>query len=179
VGHAIGCDLGLGYDLQGNAIPPLGHTLWSCPKQALPRTLGAGSGVGPMARPKPPARRRYEAAHPCVTVRVPAEVLQDLRAGAAAAGLSVSAWVAALVRQGEAARRRASEAERREAVRTGFHAGLLAATLAHAEGRRYHPRILLKRLEEQPPELVALAEQLVLRDLRPAWERLRRGAGRR
>ena len=49
-----------------------------------------------MPRRKPPSRLRYEAEHPSLTVRVPAEVKVSVLTAAAAEGLSVSEWVQAM-----------------------------------------------------------------------------------
>ena len=46
-----------------------------------------------MPRRKPPSRVRYEAEHPSLTVRVPAQVKARVLAAAQAEGLSVSEWV--------------------------------------------------------------------------------------
>ena len=47
-------------------------------------------------RQKAPSRQRYEAEHPSLTVRVPAEVKAKITEAAKAEGLSVSEWVQAM-----------------------------------------------------------------------------------
>lgn len=63
-----------------------------------------------MPRRKPPARLRYEAEHPSLTVRVRAEVKAKVLGAAQAEGLSVSEWVQAMA-AGHAAK--AADAYRR------------------------------------------------------------------
>ena len=149
-----------------------------------------------MPRRKPPSRVRYEAEHPSLTVRVPAEVKAKVLAAAKAEGLSVSEWVQAMAaghaakaaeayRRGQEAGRRQGEAEGYERGRAagqelggsaGFRAGVLTALFAAEQGRSYSAPTIAARLAEQPDQL-AIAERLIPADFQREWARLLRAAG--
>ena len=148
-----------------------------------------------MPRRKPPSRLRYEAEHPSLTVRIPAEVKAKVLAAAQAESLSVSEWVQAMAAghaakaadaysRGQEAGREAGDAEGYQRGRAegeqvagiaGFRAGLLAHAFAAAHGRHYDPATIARRLSEHP-EHRAIAERLIPTDYQRDWARLRRGA---
>lgn len=125
-------------------------------------------------RKVPPSRMRYEASHPSLTVRLPAEVKVKVQEAARAEGLSVSEWVQATAaghtaeiagayRRGQEEGERAGEvrgyargldAGRRAGELAGYRAGLLAYGLALERGgafaspssrRRCWPRLAKRR----------------------------------
>ena len=64
---------------------------------ARPRLPSCVEGVSTTPKKgKAPSRQRYEAEHPSLTVRVPAEVKARIAEAAKAEGLSVSEWVQAM-----------------------------------------------------------------------------------
>ena len=120
-----------------------------------------------MAKRKvPPARLRYEAAHPSLTVRVPAAVKARIGELAKAEGLSVSEWVQAVAAEhqtdpaeayrrghdeGYAKGREAGRAEgfvqgRRMGADAGIRAGILLDCLAREDGRQYLAATVAKNL---------------------------------
>jgi len=144
-----------------------------------------------MPRRKPPSRLRYEAEHPSLTVRIPAEVKVAVVAAAQAEGLSVSDWVQAMS-SGHAAKaadayRRGQDAGRQEgdaagyqrgraegeqvAGLAGFRAGLLASGFAADQGSHYDASTVAQRLVEHP-EQRAIAEHLIPADYQRDWARL-------
>ena len=148
-------------------------------------------------RRKPPSRLRYEAEHPSLTVRVPAEVKARIRAAAEAEGLSVSEWVQAQVGghvadaaaayergraegygAGEQAGYRKGRQAGEEAGRWGgFVAGLLEARFLAAKGKAVDPDALAQHLL-QHPERRAVAEAILrARGQGPELARLLRRAG--
>ena len=149
-----------------------------------------------MPRRKPPSRLRYEAEHPSLTVRVPAEVKSAVLAAAQAEDLSVSEWVAAMA-AGHAAKaadayRRGQDAGRQEgdaagyqrgraegeqvADLAGFRAGLLASVFAADHGRHYDASTVAQRLLLEHPDQRVLAERLIPPDYQRDWTRLMRMA---
>ena len=148
-----------------------------------------------MPRRKPPSRLRYEAEHPSLTVRVPAEVKAKVLAAAQAEGLSVSEWVQAMAaghaakaadayRRGEDAGREKGEAEGYQRGRAegeqlggiaGFRAGLLTSIFAAEHGRQYNATTIAQRLAEHPDQR-AIAQRLIPADYQRDWVRLLRAA---
>ena len=142
-------------------------------------------------RSAPPARRRYEAAHPTVTARVPAAVKTTLHARLAADGLTFSEWVQAQVAQatpdltaayergrqaGQAAGETAGYARgQADGVRQGraaaFRAGILASELLHAEGGHYDAGTVAGHVLAQPGQR-AIVEALLPEEVNRAWRRL-------
>ena len=148
-----------------------------------------------MPRRKPPSRLRYEAEHPSLTVRVPAEVKAKVLAAAQAEGLSVSEWVQAMAaghaakaadayRRGEDAGREKGEAEGYQRGRAegehlggiaGFRAGLLTSIFAAEHARSYNGAAIVQRLTEHPDQR-AIVERLIPADYQRDWARLLRAA---
>ena len=148
-----------------------------------------------MPRRKPPSRLRYEAEHPSLAVRIPADVKAQVLAAAKAEDLSVSEWVQAMAsghaakaadayRRGEAAGRKAGDAEGYQRGRAegeqvagiaGFRAGLLASVFAAEHGRHYNSATITQRLAEHPDQR-AIAERLIPADYQRDWSRLLRAA---
>lgn len=113
-----------------------------------------------------PSRRRYEAAHPSLTVRVPTAVKARVAELAKAEGLSVSEWVQAVAAgheadpaeayrrghdEGFAKGREGGMAEglvqgRRMGADADIRAGILLDCLAREGGRQYHAAIVAKNL---------------------------------
>lgn len=149
-------------------------------------------------RTVPPARRRYEAAHPTVTARVPATVKTVLQARLTADGLTFSEWVQAQVAQappdptaayqrGRAAGHAAGEAAgyprgvtdgERQGSAAGFRAGVLAAELAHAEHRHYDAAAVVRRVLDEPGQR-ARVERLLPPAAHAGWRRLIARVGQR
>ncbi len=148
-------------------------------------------------RSTPPARRRYEAAHPTVTARVPAAVKTTLQTRLAAEGLTFSEWVQAQVAEhtpdltaayehgrqagqaaGETVGYNRGQADGVRQGRTaGFRAGILASELLHAEGRHYDAGTVAEHVLAQPGQR-AVVERLLPDEVQGAWRRLI-GRGRR
>ena len=146
-----------------------------------------------MPRRKPPSRLRYEAAHPSLTVRIPAEVKAAVLAAAQAEDLSVSEWVQAVaaghaaeaadayrrgveagLQEGEATGYQRGRAEGEQlAGAAGFGAGLLASIFAAEHGRHYNATTVAQRLARHPDQR-RIAERLVPPDYRGDWDRLLR-----
>jgi flagellar biosynthesis/type III secretory pathway protein FliH len=167
------------------------------PRAAAPRYPVARprSEVATMPRRKPPSRLRYEAEHPSLTVRIPAEVKAKVLAAAQAEGLSVSEWVQAMAaghaakaadayRRGQEAGRQEGDAEGYERGRgegeqlggtAGFRAGILAANFAADHGRSYNSATIAQRLAEHRDQ-GAIAERLIPADYQRDWARLLRAA---
>jgi hypothetical protein len=167
------------------------------PRAAAPRYPVARprSEVATMPRRKPPSRLRYEAEHPSLTVRIPAEVKAKVLAAAQAEGLSVSEWVQAMAaghaakaadayRRGHDAGREEGDAEGYRRGRAegeqlggvaGFRAGLLTSIFAAAHGRSYDPATIARRLAQHPDQR-AVAERLIPADYQRDWTRLLRAA---
>ena len=158
-----------------------------------PTLSGSLAGGGTMARRKPPSRLRYEAEHPSLTVRIPAEVKAKVLTAADAEGLSVSEWVQAMA-SGHAAEaadayRRGQDVGRQEsdaagyqrgraegeqvAGQAGFRAGLLAHAFAAEHGRSYNAATIAQRLAEHADQR-AIAERLIPADYQRDWARLLR-----
>ena len=112
-----------------------------------------------MPRRKPPSRVRYEAEHPSLTVRVPAQVKARVLAAAQAEGYE----------RGRAAGQELGGS-------AGFRAGVLSALFAADQGRSYSAPTIAARLAEQPDQL-AIAERLIPADFQREWARLLRAAG--
>lgn len=133
-------------------------------------------------RKTPPSRQRYEAAHPSLTVRVPAAVKARVGALARAQELSVSEWVQAAAAEHEwdpadAYRRgrdegyadghKAGAAEGRRAglmvgARAGARAGILLDVLVRKDGREFDVAALADKLaadDEGPQIATAVARQ--------------------
>lgn len=147
-------------------------------------------------RTVPPARRRYEAAHPTVTARVPAAVKATLHARLAADGLTFSEWVQAQVAEaspdliaayehgrqagysaGETAGyQRGLAAGVQQGTVAGFRAGVLAAELVRPAARHYDPGAVADRVLAEPGQR-AIVEGLLPPEALPAWRRLRRQRG--
>jgi hypothetical protein len=156
---------------------------------------GLSKEVTPLAkRTIPPSRRRYEAAHPTVTARIPAAVKTALQARLAAEGLTFSEWVQAAVagytpdltaayNRGHAAGVQAGErtgyargqaAGERQALTAGFRAGVLAAELLRTAGHSHYDAASVARLVLAQPGQPALVERVLPDDVQRAWRRLRR-----
>ncbi len=151
-----------------------------------------------MPRRKPPSRLRYEAEHPSLTVRIPAEVKAKVLAAAQAEGLSLSEWVQAMAaghaakaadayRRGEEAGRRQGDAEgyargRAEGEQlggaAGLRAGLLASSFAAEHGRSYDAAAVARALVEHPGQ-DAVAARVMPAAYQPDMARLLRRVGRR
>ena len=147
-------------------------------------------------RSAPPARRRYEVAHPTVTARVPAAVKTTLHARLAADGLTFSEWVQAQVAQstpdltaaygrgctagyaaGETAGYARGQADGvRQGRAAGFRAGILASELLHADGGHYDARTVAGHVLAQPGQR-AIVEALLPEEVHRAWRRLVRRVG--
>ena len=151
-----------------------------------------------MPKRKPPSRLRYEAEHPSLTVRLPAEAKAKVLAAAQAEDLSVSEWVQVMA-GGHAAKaadayRRGQDAGRKEgegagyqrgrvdgeqvAGLAGFRAGLLVSNFAAAHSRSYNPASIVQHFLEHPDQR-AIAERLIPADYQRDWTRLMRAAEHR
>jgi len=148
-----------------------------------------------MPRCKPPSRLRYEAEHPSLTVRIPAEVKAAVLAAAQAEDLSVSEWVQAMAsghaakaadayRRGQDSRRQEGDAAGYQRGRAegeqvaglaGFRAGLLVSIFAAGHGSSYDPTTITGRLLEHPAQR-AIAGRLIPADYQRDWARLVRTA---
>ncbi len=144
----------------------------------------------------PPSRRRYEAAHPTVTARLPAAVKATLQAHLVADGLTFSEWVQAAVagytpdvtaayergrQAGHAAGQTAGYARgQADGVRLGraggFRAGILASELLHADGRHYDAGTVAGHVLAQPGQR-AIVEALLPDEVHSAWRHLLRRVG--
>lgn len=138
-----------------------------------------------------PSRVRYEAAHPSLTVRVPAEVKAQVQAAAAAEGLSVSEWVQAMAashtpdvtaayekgraaghKEGDAAGYPRGRAEGEAAAGVaGFRAGLLTSCFAADHDRAYDAATVAQRVIADPAER-AIVDRLLPAHYQPDWARL-------
>ena len=133
-----------------------------------------------MPRRKPPSRLRYEAEHPSLTVRIPAEVKAAVLVAAQAEDLSVSEWVQAMAaghaaKAADAYRRGRAEGEQAAGI-AGFRAGLLTSAFAADHGRHYAPETVAQRLLGQPGH-AAIAERLIPAAYQPDWARLLHAVG--
>lgn len=145
-------------------------------------------------RKVPPSRRRYEEAHPSLTVRVPAEVKVKVQACARAEGLSVSEWVQAQAAghnadAAETYRRGLEEGERsgeargyakglREGGRqgriAGYRAGILAYGLNLKSGRAFNIATIARHVLDTPGQAAEVGDILRAAGLGAAWARLMR-----
>lgn len=141
----------------------------------------------------PPSRRRYEAAHPTVTARLPAAVKTALQARLVAEGLTFSEWVQAAVAgytpdlpaaydRGHAAGVTAGAATGYERGRAdgervgaaaGFRAGVIADELLRTAGSHYDAASVARLVVAQPGQR-ALVDRAMPDDVRRAWRRLLR-----
>ncbi len=135
-----------------------------------------------MPKHRPPARHRYDAAHPTVTARVPTAVKDQLYAVLEAEHLTLGQWLARQVGETRpenvmrGLKTRTALRVEREATHApkwyegvGFWAGLIAAELKrHAHGRPYSLQKLLLRVRDRP-EVCGAIGALMPEDLRPAW----------
>jgi flagellar biosynthesis/type III secretory pathway protein FliH len=152
-----------------------------------------------MPNRRPPSRRRYEAAHPSLTVRVPAAVKAQVQAAAAAEGLSVSEWVQAMAaghtpdvtaayEKGRAVGQQAGAAAGYQRGRlegepitsiAGFRAGLLASLFAADHDRAYDAATVAQRVVADPAQR-AIVDRLLPAHYQADWARLvRQVTGRR
>jgi len=94
---------------------------------ARPRLPSACEEARTTAKRKAPSRVRYEAEHPSLTVRVPAEVKAKIQQAADAEGLSVSEWVQAMAARHTpdvtAAYEKGRAAGRTEGEKAGYQRG--------------------------------------------------------
>ena len=128
-----------------------------------------------MPRRKPPSRLRYEAEHPSLTVRIPAEVKAAVLAAAQAEDLSASEWVQAMAaghaaKAADAYQRGRAEGEQAAGL-AGFRAGLLASIFAAEHGRHYAAETVARGLLGHPGH-AAIAEHLIPAAYQPDWVRL-------
>ena len=139
----------------------------------------------------PPSRRRYEAAHPTVTARLPAAVKTALQARLVAEGLTFSEWVQAAVagytpdvtaayERGQAAGMTAGEATgydrghaagERGGLAAGFRAGVIADELLRTAGSHYDAASVARLVLAQPGQQ-ALVKRAMPEDVQRAWRRL-------
>jgi len=153
-----------------------------------------------MAKRRAPSRVRYEADHPNLTVRVPAAVKAKIQAAAQAEGLSVSAWVQALVAghaadaaaayergradgyaAGHTAGFRQGREEGEQAGRWGgWAAGLLEADFLAARGKAVDPGAVAQYLAQHPEQRAVVEAMLRERGYAAALREFgRRMGGRR
>lgn len=112
----------------------------------------------------PPARQRYEAAHPTLTVRIPAEVRTTLQQAAEAEGLSVSEWLQAQVAGHVSDVAQAYQSGIDHGRRAGMYAGLLMALWAQQNGQHHDPVRIVRYLADHPDLLTVAREGWIHRE---------------
>ena len=122
-------------------------------------------------RTVPPARRRYEAAHPTVTARVPAAVKAAIEQAAVVEGLSVSAWIQAQAAGHGTPVNEAYAAGQALGERGGFLAGWLVAQWQRAAHRQYDPQQIRRLLQEDPALQASTVATCERHQYGPAWAR--------
>ena len=119
---------------------------------------------------QPPARQRYEADHPTLTVRIPLAVKTAIIQAAEADGLSVSEWLQAQVAGHVTDVATAYQRGLTSGRRAGWMAGILSAQYVHATGRTYN-RDAIRRALAADASLAHCVQEICTAQGQPgAWD---------